>query len=215
MPTTHKKITVLLVDDHLVVRNGLRLMLRYARDIEVAGEAGSAQEAMVAMLARDFDVVLMDIGLPDKNGLELLKQIKAERPNLAVLMFSMYAEDIYAVRALKLGAAGYLTKNSPVETVVAAVRKVASGGRYFSEALTEQLASMVGQKHLQAHQALSNRELEVMKLIAGGESLISIGQRLGLSPSTVTTYRARILEKMRLSSNAELARYALEHGLLI
>jgi DNA-binding NarL/FixJ family response regulator len=212
---TEKKIKVLLVDDHLVVRNGLGLMLRSAQDIEVAGEASSAAEARAMVAANDFDVVLMDIGLPDKNGLELLKLIKADRPTLAVLMFSMYAEDIYAVRALKLGAAGYLTKNSPVETVVAAVRKAAAGGKYVSMALTEQLASMVGHKHLQAHQALSNRELEVMKLIAGGESLIGIGQRLNLSPSTVTTYRARILEKMRLGSNAELARYALEHGLLI
>jgi DNA-binding NarL/FixJ family response regulator len=212
---TDKKIKVLLVDDHQVVRNGLSLMLGSSHDIEVAGEAGSAEEARALVLAQDFDVVLMDIGLPDKNGLELLKLFKAERPALAVLMFSMYAEDIYAVRALKLGAAGYLTKNSPVETVIAAVRKAAAGGKYVSVALTEQLAGMVGQKHLQQHQALSNRELEVMKLIASGESLISIGQRLSLSPSTVTTYRARILEKMQLGSNAELARYALEHGLLV
>lgn len=210
-----EKIKVLLVDDHIVVRNGLSLMLGSSPDIEVAGEASTADEARTMVQANEYDVVLIDIGLPDKNGLELLKLVKADKPTLAVLMFSMYAEEIYAVRALKLGAAGYLTKNSPVDVVLAAVRKAASGGKYVSPALTEQLAGMVGRPHMQSHHALSNRELEVLRLIAGGESLISIGQRLHLSPSTVTTYRSRILEKMGLGSNAELARYALENGLLV
>lgn len=214
-PMADEKIKVLLVDDHVVVRNGLSLMLGSSPDIEVAGEASTADEARTMVQANEYDVVLMDIGLPDKNGLELLKLVKADKPTLAVLMFSMYAEEIYAVRALKLGAAGYLTKNSPVDVVLAAVRKAASGGKYVSPALTEQLAGMVGRPHMQSHHALSNRELEVLRLIAGGESLISIGQRLHLSPSTVTTYRSRILEKMGLGSNAELARYALENGLLV
>lgn len=212
---TEKKIRVLLVDDHLVVRNGLRLMLESSRDIDVAGEACSAAQARAMVLAQEFDVVLMDIGLPDQNGLELLKRIRTDRPALAVLMFSMYAEDVYAVRALRLGAAGYLTKNSPVEAVVAAIRKAAGGGKYVSAELTEQLAGMAAGAPLASHQVLSNRELEVLKLIASGESLVSIGQGLHLSPNTVTTYRARILEKMNVGSNVELVRYALEHGLLV
>jgi DNA-binding NarL/FixJ family response regulator len=209
------RIRVLVVDDHVVVRNGLRLMLDYSSDIKVTGEAATAVQARGMVQAEDFDVVLMDIGLPDQNGLELLKRIRIDRPTLAVLMFSMYAEDVYAVRALKLGAAGYLTKNSPVDVVLTAVRKAAAGGKYVSMELTEQLADMAGGVKMQLHQALSNRELEVMKLIAAGDSLINIGQKLHLSPSTVTTYRSRILEKVGLGSNVELARYALERGLLI
>lgn len=207
-------IRVLLVDDHAIARNGVRLMLSSADDIRVDGEACNAQEALQLVLAQEFDVALLDITMPGKNGLELLKQLRSERPKLAVLMLSTYSEDIYAVRALKLGAAGYLIKDAPTSTLVAAVRKAASGGKHVSPALLEKLASLIGGGGSAGHEALSNRELEVLKLIAAGESLVRIGETLHLSPNTVTTYRSRILEKMGLDSNAELTRYALEHGLI-
>jgi DNA-binding NarL/FixJ family response regulator len=144
----------------------------------------------------------------------LLKSLRVEKPKLAVLILSTYSEEIYAVRALKLGAAGYLTKDTSSADLIAAVRKAASGGKYVGPALMEKLASMIGGATVSTHEALSNRELEVMKLIAAGESLVKIAETLHLSPNTVTTYRTRILEKMGMSSNAELTRYALENGLI-
>lgn len=207
-------IKILLVDDHTVVRNGVRLMLSAASEIRVAGEAASAPEALQLVEGERFDVALVDIALPGKNGLDLLKSLRATRPELAVLMLSTYSEEIYALRALKLGAAGYLTKDSPTATLIEAVRKVAAGGKYVSPSLAEKFASMIAGKHTASHEGLSNRELEVLKLLARGESLISIGEMLHLSPKTVTTYRTRILEKMGIGSNAELTRYAIENGLL-
>lgn len=209
------KIRVMIVDDHIIVRNGVRLMLGTADDIEVVAEAETAESAMAAVQGRDIDVALIDIALPDKNGLDLLKAIRSARPRIAVLMLSMYAEQVYAVRALKLGAAGYLTKNTPAATIAEAVRKAAAGGRHVSSTLTEQLASMVADGTVAAHETLSHRELEVLKLLAAGESLVHIAEMLHLSPSTVTTYRSRILSKTGTRSNVELTRYALETGILI
>lgn len=209
------KIKVLLVDDHIIVRTGVRLMLGSAGDIEVTGEAETARAALRLVNEHHFDVALVDIAMPDKNGLELLKLLKPEKPNLAVLILSMYSEEVYAVRALKLGAAGYLTKNSSTATIVAAVRKAASGGKYISAKVVEQLAGMIGGQSMTFYEALSNRELEVLKLIVSGASLASIAEKLHLSPKTITTYRTRILEKTGLKSNVELARYALEKGLLM
>lgn len=212
----NNKIKVLLVDDHAIVRNGVRLMLGEADDITVEGEADTAQSALQLLRERDFDVALVDIAMPDKNGLDLLRLLRAEKPKLAVLILSTYSEEIYAMRALKLGAAGYLTKDSPTGVLITAVRKAATGGKHVSPALMEKLASMLGGgSGVGSHDALSNRELEVLKLIAAGESLVKIAETLHLSPHTVTTYRARILEKMGLSSNAELTRYAIENGLLM
>lgn len=210
-----RKISVLLVDDHVIVRNGVRLMLGEADDISVDGEADTAQSALRLAREQDFDVALVDIAMPDKNGLDLLKLLRAEKRKLAVLILSTYAEDIYAMRAFKLGAAGYLTKDSPAATLIAAVRKAANGGKHVSPALMEKFASIMGGGAAASHEALSNRELQVLRLIASGESLVKIAETLHLSPHTVTTYRARILEKMDLSSNAELTRYAVENGLLI
>ncbi|PMS19806.1 DNA-binding response regulator [Trinickia dabaoshanensis] len=207
-------IKVLLVDDHTIVRNGVRLMLSSAADIEVAAEAASAIEATRAIEAQRFDVALVDIALPGKNGLDLLKSMQASHPELAVLILSTYAEDIYAMRALKLGAAGYLTKDSSAATLIEAVRKASKGGKYVSPSLAERFASVMSGKSASTHEVLSDRELEVLKLLARGESLVNIGERLHLSPKTVTTYRSRILDKMGLGSNAELTRYALENGLL-
>jgi len=209
-----KTITVLLVYDHPVARNGVRLMLSSASEILVAGEAETALDALRLVREQNFDVALVDIALPRKNGLELLQSLRVLQPKLAVLMLSTYSEEIYATRALKLGASGYLTKDSPTATLVAAVRKAAGGGKYVSPSLMEKFASMIGGKKEASHQALSNRELEVLKLIARGESLIGIAEILHLSPKTVTTYRMRILEKMVLGGNAELTRYAIENGLL-
>lgn len=211
----NRKIKVLLVDDHFIVRSGVRLILGEADDIAVEGEADTAQKALQLVRENDYDVALVDIAMPDKNGLDLLRQLKAEKPKLAVLILSTYAEEVYAVRALKLGAAGYLTKDSPADVLTTAVRKAATGGKHVSPALMEKLASMIGGGAVGSHDALSNRELEVLKMIAAGESLVKIAETLHLSPNTVTTYRARILEKMGLSSNAELTRYAIENGLLM
>ncbi|WP_234484240.1 response regulator [Noviherbaspirillum pedocola] len=209
------KIRVMIVDDHIIVRNGVRLMLGTADDIEVVAEAETAEAAMAAVHAQAIDVALIDIALPDKNGLDLLKAIRNAKPRIAVLMLSMYAEQVYAVRALKLGAAGYLTKNTPAATIAEAVRKAAAGGRHVSSTLTEQLASMIADGTVAAHETLSHRELEVLKLLAAGESLVRIAEMLHLSPSTVTTYRARILSKTGTRSNVELTRYALETGILM
>ena len=211
----NEKIRVLIVDDHLIARNGVRLMLSTADDIEVVGEAETAEAAMQMVQNERLDVALLDIALPDKSGLELLKAIRAVRPGLAVLMLSMYAEQVYAVRALKLGAAGYLTKNTPAGTIAEAVRKAAAGGHHVSSTLTEKLASMISRGSEEAHETLSHRELEVLKLLAAGESLVRIAEMLHLSPSTVTTYRSRILTKTGTRSNVELTRYALETGLLV
>lgn len=189
-------------------------MLSSAADIEVAAEAASAIEAVQAINAQRFDVALVDIALPGKNGLDLLKALQVSHPALAVLILSTYAEDIYAMRALKLGAAGYLTKDSSASTLIEAVRKASKGGKYVSPSLAEKFASVIGGKPAATHEVLSDRELEVLKLLARGESLVNIGERLHLSPKTVTTYRSRILDKMGLGSNAELTRYALENGLL-
>jgi len=210
----NKTIRVLLVDDHTVVRNGVRLMLSSESDIVVEGEAANAQDGLKLAGEKDFDVALVDIAMPGKNGLELLRLLRTEKPKLAVLILSTYSEEVYAVRALKLGAAGYLTKDSPAATLIAAVRKAASGGKYLTPALAEKIAGMIGGSGMASHEALSNRELEVFKLIAAGESLVRIAETLHLSPNTVTTYRTRILEKMGMASNAELTRYAIENGLL-
>ncbi|MCG2583971.1 response regulator transcription factor [Massilia sp. TS11] len=207
-------IKVLLVDDHAIARNGVRLMLGTAGDITVMGEASNAQEAMERIAEQDFDVAVVDITMPGKNGLDLLKTLRAERPRMAVLILSTYSEEVYAVRALKLGAAGYLTKDTPTATLVEAVRKAAAGGKHVSPALVEKLATLIGGGGATDHEALSNREFEVFKLIAAGESLVRIGELLHLSPNTVTTYRTRILDKMGMGSNAELTRYALEHGII-
>ncbi|MEB0011137.1 response regulator transcription factor [Glaciimonas sp. Gout2] len=211
----NKKIQVLLVDDHAVVRNGVRLMLSVAQDILVMGEAETAEQAARLVRKQEFDVALVDIALAGQSGLDLLKRLRVEKPTLAVLILSMYSEEVYAVRALKLGAAGYLTKSNSATTMIEAVRKAATGGKYLSPALVERLANMIGNDRVIPHEALSDRELEVLKLLALGESLVNIAKKLHLSPKTVTTHRTHILEKMGMSSNTALVRYALENGLLI
>ena len=210
----NKPIMVLLVDDHAVVRNGVRMILSAAQDIEVTGEAENAEAAMRLVRQQAFDVALLDIALPGVSGLDLLRRLRAAQPALAVLMLSMYAEEAYAVRALKLGAAGYLTKSHSGDAMIAAVRKVAAGGKYISTAVADKLADNLGGGQMAPHEALSDRELEVLNLLVSGQSLVKIGDVLHLSPKTVSTHRTHILEKMGMSSNAELVRYMLENGLL-
>jgi DNA-binding NarL/FixJ family response regulator len=208
------KVKVLLVDDHAVVRDGIRLMLDSVDDIEVAGEAGTAHDALLATRTQHYDVVLVDINLPDRSGLELIRRLRMHAAKTAVVVLSAYPEEMYALRAFKMGAAAYLNKRSSADAIIAAVRKAAAGGRYVSAEVIERFAGMIGGETIRGHDELSDRELEVLRHLAAGESLVRIAELLHLSPSTVTTYRARVLVKMGMKSNAELTRYALEHGLL-
>ena len=210
-----KRLEILVVDDHLVVREGLKRILEEEDCCVVAAEAASVGEALTWLRKRSFDLVLLDISLPERTGLELLKMIKKEMPRLPVLMLSAYREDHYAVRALKEGADGYLNKESASDSLLAAIRKVATGGKYLTPALAERIALEISTPDdAPVHEMLSAREFEVMKMIARGASLKNVGERLHISPKTVTTYRARIIEKTGLGSNAELTRYMLENNLL-
>jgi DNA-binding NarL/FixJ family response regulator len=210
-----KTLEILVVDDHTVVREGLKRILQRCEDCVVAAEAQTAAEALGWLRKRSFDLVLLDISLPGGSGLELLKTVKKELPKLPILILSAYAEDHYAVRAFKDGADGYLNKESAPQLLIAAIRKVAAGGKYLSPALAERIALEMGTPVDGAlHEQLSDREFEILRLIARGKSLKDIGQQLHISPKTVTTYRARIIEKTGLASNAEFTRYMLENKLL-
>lgn len=208
-------IRVLIADDHAIVRQGLKQVLAETDDMVVAGEAESGLQALKMIRHGEWNVVLLDISLPDKNGVEILKQLKKEHPHLAVLMLSMYPEDQYAVRALKAGAAGYLTKKSAPAQLVTAIRQVASGKKYISPTLAEELANTIGgnlEKPL--HETLSDREYQTLCLIASGRTPAEIAAELSISVKTVSVYRARLLEKMKLKNNAELTRYAILHKLV-
>ena len=207
-------IRVLLADDHTVVRRGLKQILAETEDIRTEGEVDSGADVLRAVRRKKYDIVLLDITLPDQNGLEVLGQLRAAHPNLPVLMLSVHPEEQYAVRALKTGAAGYLTKDSAPEEMVAAIRKVYRGGKYVSAALAERLAGLLGAQEGTPHESLSEREFQVMLLLANGKSVSEIADRLALSPKTVSTYRARFMEKLGVKSIAELVRYVMEQGLI-
>jgi two-component system invasion response regulator UvrY len=208
-------IKVLVADDHAVVRRGLVQILTEASDMVVVGEASTGREVLQAVRKHDYDVLVLDIAMPEGGGLEVLQQLQTLKPDLRVLILSMYPERQYAVRALKTGAAGYLTKESVPDELIAAIRKVARGGKYVSQSLAEQLASELrGEVEKEPHETLSDREYQVMTLLAAGESIADIATELSLSVKTVSTYRARILDKLNLKSTAEIIRYALEHGLV-
>lgn len=211
------QINVLIVDDHPVIRRGLREIVTEDPQIIVGGEAASSGEALQALTSQSFDVVLLDITMPGRTGLEALRDIKAVRPHLPVLMLSMHPEDQYALRALKSGAAGYLTKDSAPEELIGAIRKVNRGGRYITGSLAERLADEVGSSMdgiRKPHELLSDREFLVLLEIARGKSISAIAHDLSLSVKTVSTYRTRILSKLGYTSTADLVRYALEHGLI-
>lgn len=208
-------IRVLVADDHAVVRRGLRQILAETADILVGGEAATGAEILRLVREERWDAVVLDINLQGANGLEILAEIHRERPELPVLILTVYSEDQYALRAVKAGAAGFLTKESAPENLIGAVRKVAGGGRYVSAALAEKLATFVAAKHDgPPHEKLSNREFEIMKLIASGRAVGEIARDLGLSVKTVSTHRARILAKMDAKTNAELTHYAVKNKLV-
>jgi DNA-binding NarL/FixJ family response regulator len=206
---------VVLADDHGIVREGLKQLLREAGDIEVVGEARDGHEVMQRVREVDFDVLLLDMSMPGRSGIELIKQVKAEKPKLRILVLSMHEEHQYAVRAIRAGAAGYLTKEAASSHLVAALHKVGSGGAYVSEAVAEQLAlgNMPDAKG-EPHEALSDREFQVFRMIAEGKAVADIAERLNLSVKTVSTHKANILQKMGLETTGELIRYALSHRLV-
>ena len=208
-------IRLLIADDHAVVRKGLKQIAEEAADIEVCGEARDATEVLQKAALSDFDLLILDISMPGARGLDLLKQIKEEHPRLPVLILTMHSEEHYAVRALKAGADGYLAKESAPDELIKAIRKTAGGGKYLSPSLAEMLADAIQQPaDVQPHEFLSDREFQVLRLIAMGRRAREIGEELNISEKTVSTYRCRILKKMRMDSNAQLMRYALANGLV-
>ena len=213
--TDKASIRVFIADDHAIVREGLKQILAEQRDIVVAGEAETGLDAVKLFRKSRCNVLLLDISLPDRNGIEVLKQIKSEKPELAVLMLSMHREDQYAIRSLKAGAAGYLTKQSAPRELVSAIRQVAGGQRYVSPALAQVLAAQIGEDHEQpAHETLSDREYQTLTLIASGKTVGEIAKELSLSVKTVSEYRARLLSKMKLKTSAELTHYAIRNQLI-
>ena len=211
-----QQIKILIVDDHTVVREGLKRILYTYDDITIVGEAAHAPGALAELRSRQVDLLLLDVSLPGRTGLELLKTIKVDYPRLAVLILSAYTEDQYALRALRDGADGYLNKESAPELLVTAIRKVAAGGKYVSPAMAERLAQAISvPADKPVHESLSERELVVLRMIAMGKSLNQIAESLHISPKTVSTYRTRIIEKTGLKTNAELIRYLLEQQLVI
>jgi DNA-binding NarL/FixJ family response regulator len=208
-------IRVIIADDHALVRAGLKHLLGEAGGIEVVGEACKGQEVMTEVRRVECDVVLLDIGMPGRSGLDVLKQLRVEYPDLAVLMLTMYPEELYAVRALRAGAAGYITKDSPPDELIGAVRKVAAGGRYVSLRTAESLAFEVQGRFRQApHEKLSDRELQILCMIARGRTVKEIAAELNLSPKTVGTYRSRVLAKLNLRNSTEIAYYAVKESLV-
>ena len=208
-------IRILVADDHAVVRNGLKQIVGDTPDMVIAAEASNGQEALNKALKDDYDVVLLDITMPDRSGLDILKEIKSQKPELPVLILSMHPEEQYAVRALKAGAAGYLTKESAPEELVRAMRRVSVGGKYITSSLAEKLASLLEtgvEKPLS--QALSDREYQVLCMIASGKRVKQIADELLLSVKTISTYRSRVLRKMKMNNNVELTRYAIQNRLV-
>ncbi|MFZ0390249.1 MAG: response regulator transcription factor [Calditrichia bacterium] len=208
-------IRVCVVDDHTLIREGFKKLLSAEDDFQVDSEASSAEELLNILQEKQIDVVVLDISLPDKNGLELLSDLKFYHPDLKILILSMHSEDRFARRALKEGASGYITKETAGDVLVKAVRKVAAGGKYLSANLAETLAAQLASgTHLAKHEQLSGREFQVLRQLATGKSIREIGDELNLSPKTVSTYRKRLLQKLGFSSNAEITRYAIQQGLL-
>ena len=208
-------IRVLIADDHPVVRRGLAEIVAGERDMTVAGQAATGPEAIAFVRTHGCDVVMLDLSMPGLSGLDVLKQLRHEQPRLPVLVLSVYPEDQFAIRVLRAGAAGYLTKESAADELVRALRKVSRGGRYVSAALAEQLAAAVADPApTPPHRALSDREYEVMCLLASGRAVKEVAAALGLSVKTVSTYRGRLLEKMHMETNADLTRYCVENRLI-
>jgi len=207
-------IRVVIADDHTILREGLRQLLTAASDIEAVGEAADGHEVLARVRSLDFDVLLLDMSMPGKSGIELIKQVKSEKPRLRVLVLSMHEETQYAVRAIKAGASGYVTKDSAGTQLVTAIRKVAAGGAFISAEIAEQLAlGAMPDAEGPPHVRLSDREFEVFQRLVAGESVTDIAATLNLSGKTVSTHKARMMEKLGLHNQADLVRYAMKHGL--
>jgi DNA-binding NarL/FixJ family response regulator len=206
---------ILIADDHPIFRTGLKEILAKERDVEAIGEADNGHKALELVRKQCWDAVVLDITMPGKGGLEVLQELRRERPKLPVLILSAHPEDQLALRLLKAGAAGYLTKDKAPQVLLSALRKIAQGGKYVSESLAEKLVSRLGFDEIKPpHEALSDREYQVMRMIAAGRTVKEIAQELFLSVRTVSTYRARVLEKMRLKTNSDLIRYSMQNKLV-
>ena len=206
-------IRIVVADDHAVVREGLKRIISSAQDMAVVGEAANGAEVMQQVRESDFDVLVLDLSMPGRSGMELIKLVRCEKPRLRILVLSMHEELQYAVRSIKSGASGYLTKESAPTQLMHVLRKVASGGAFISTGVAEQLAmgSMLGSS-CSAHERLTDREFEVFRLIAAGMSVTDIAGRLNLSAKTISTHKANLMQKMSLHNQSELIRYAIKHG---
>ena len=208
-------IRVLVADDHPIIRKGLRQMLSEAHDISVVGEAANGAEVFDELSRKTYDVVLLDISMPGRGGMDILRTIKNQNPRMPVLMLSIHPENQYAVRAIKTGASGYLTKDCEPEEIARAIRKVAAGARYITTKLAEQLAAdITGEITKPLHEVLSNREFNVLLKIASGKTVSEIAEEMSLSIKTISTYRSRILKKMNMRTNSELMQYCFKQNLL-
>lgn len=208
-------IRIVIADDHTIVREGLKQLLLAADDLDVVGEAQNGHEVVMRVRELDFDVLLLDMSMPGKSGTELIKQVHAEKPKLRILVLSMHEEEQYAVRAIRAGAAGYVTKESASAQLVLALRKVAGGGAFISQRVAELLAlDAMPKGDGPPHAALSNREFQIFRLLVSGVTVSDIGERLSLSVKTVSTHKARIMQKMNMSTQTDLIRYAISHRLI-
>lgn len=208
-------IKVFIVDDHEIIRQGLKMILKEEADIHVVGEASNGEEAILKIKKAECDIMLLDMNMPGRSGIDLLSDIKALKPKMHILVLSIHPEDKFALRTLKSGASGYLCKDTALEELVIAIRKINSKGRYISTNLAEQLAfDIIPDSVTPAYEILSKREREIMKKIASGQKVKDIAAELGLSISTVFTYRLRIFEKLNVSSNVELTHYAIDNKLM-
>ena len=208
-------IRVLIIDDHAIIREGLKLMLSETHDIAAVDEAANGDQGLDKVLKNDYDVILLDITMPGRGGIDALKDIHNVKPDIPILILSMHPEEQYALRVLKAGGSGYLTKQCAPQEVIDAIRKVVSGGKYISDSLTEELVREIGtDSEKPLIKRLSDREFQVFEMIASGKTVGKIAEELSLSVKTISTYRARILEKMNMKSNAELTFYAVSNKLV-
>ena len=207
-------IRILIADDHAIVREGLKQLLSACADFKIVGEAANGNEVLARLRDLELEVLLLDMSMPGRSGNELIHQVKTEYPKLRILVLTMHQEKQYAVRAIKAGASGYLTKESAPELLVAAIRKVASGGAFITAAVAEQLAlDAMPNSNRAAHHALSDRELQVLRLLLAGSSVTEIAEQLNLSVKTISTHKARMMQKLNITSQADLIRYAISHNL--
>jgi two-component system invasion response regulator UvrY len=208
-------IRILIADDHFIVRQGLKQVISDTPDLQIENEACDGQEVLSYIRKNDYDIVILDISMPGRNGIEVLKEIKTIKPNIEVLILSMHPEEQFAIRALRAGAAGYLTKKSISQEIVSAIRTISSGRKYVSPSVAQTLAFEIEEDTQKApHETLSDREYQVMCLIASGKAVSEIADELALSVQSISTYRSRLLEKMKLRNNAEITHYAIKNGLV-